>query len=255
MATDSITLINRVLLGLRKDQLSTATTTLAGGPDYHKLVLAWINQAKEEVEEAWDWQALRTTATITGSASTATYTLDTAGQSDVDLGPRSKLLYEKQSTGSRDSVLLESSVREHGSLPQVWDTGTSTKYRLRELSFEQLQRMSLVDDNTPTEQPVFFALNRDADDLFMQVQPAPTAGRTWQGRFYDPQDELVASDITIVLSVPARAVWTLALAKANLERGEEIGRPGRDPFDDADTALANAIAIEQHTDDITGYPV
>ncbi len=245
-------LLNEVLVGLRKDEIGSGVNAVTSA--YHKLLLQFINTAKEEVEEAWDWQVLRKTITVTGVAAQAAYTMDSAGAGDIDLNPRSKLLYEKTSPGG---IITENTRYSAGDRPQMWDTTATTtpRYRMRELAFEHLQRLAITDDDTTAEQPLWFALTRDPDDLIIHIQQPPTGVRQWMGRFLAPQDKLTATDITTILDVPQRPVWILALAKANLERGEEIGRPGTDPFDDANVALANAIAVEQTDDDITGYPV
>ena len=245
MATTQ-TLLNKVLVGLRQTQVTSTSTTDA----YELLLLQYLNEAKEEVEESWDWQALRATITVTLAAATSEYTLTAAGDADVDTTERSRLLYERSpSVGGG-----ESSSRTFGDTPQVFDVTDSAETRLTQIGVEQMERMHLT-DNDEAADPTYFSMYSDGTSLKMKVWPTPTGVRTIKARIYNPQAELGSTLLdSTTLSVPARPVWTLALWKANQERGEEIARPGG--FNDlaAGDALAVAISREQTANDITGFP-
>jgi hypothetical protein len=239
-------LLNKVLIGLRQTQNADTATTDA----YELLLLQYLNEAKEEVEESWDWHALRATVTITLAASTVDYTLTIAGDADVDTTERSRLLYERSPSMGGG----EYSSRTFGDSPQVFDVTDSSEERLTQMGIEQMERMHLMDENE-TGNPQYFAMYSDGASLKMKVWPTPSAVRTIKARIYNPQAELASDSLTTTtLSVPARPVWALALYKANQERGEEIARPGG--FNDlaAHDALAVAISREQTANDITGYP-
>jgi hypothetical protein len=124
-------LINKVLVGLRQDQIGSSQTTTTDS--YELLILQFVNEAKEEVEESWDWRALRSTVTVTLAA--RSYNLTIAGSADVDTTVRSRLLYEKGDSGHA------STNRTFGSQPMVFDTTTSAEYRLAEVTPEQMERL------------------------------------------------------------------------------------------------------------------
>jgi hypothetical protein len=56
MAITFLQAVNRTLVKLRESEVST----LSGSSDYVKLIAAYVNEVKEEVETAWTWSYLRT---------------------------------------------------------------------------------------------------------------------------------------------------------------------------------------------------
>lgn len=73
------TIINKVLRRLRE---ATITADWLGDlndssdvDDYQKLIGDLVNEAKQAVEDSWNWSFLRALATVTTSASTATYAI------------------------------------------------------------------------------------------------------------------------------------------------------------------------------------
>jgi hypothetical protein len=65
---------NRVLRRLRENEVTTVNET-----PYSKLIGDLVNVVKVEIEDAWDWSALRTTLTATTAYSLFNYVLDGAG--------------------------------------------------------------------------------------------------------------------------------------------------------------------------------
>lgn len=247
----ALALLNKVLRGLRRDvQQATSTTD-----SYQLLLIQFLNSAKEELEDNWDWHALRQTVTLTISASTTEYALTEAGPADVDVTPRSRLLYEKPQQPGAYSDETETSTFSYGCLPQVFDVTDSTEYRLSELSPEQMERLHFTDNNE-TSQPTHFAIYRDADSLKVKVWPTPSGTRTWKLRFVIPQAEIPRSSMTSYqLKIDDRAVWTKALHMASEERGEDVGRPLSALDREAQDALFLALDREKLNSDMTGYPV
>jgi len=236
-------ILNKVLVGLRQTQITETSTTDA----YELLLLQFVNEAKEEIEESWDWYALRSTLTVTLAASTAEYTLTSAGDADDDTTERTKLLYERSGGG-------ETSSRTFGSHPQVFDVTDSTEHRLREITQEAMERIHLTDDDD-TGEPTYFAIYSDGTSQKIKVYPIPTKVRTLKLRILNPQAELASTSLTsTTLTVPYRPVWTRALFKANEERGSELARPGGSNEKAAQDALSVAISREQRQEDYTGLP-
>jgi hypothetical protein len=69
-----IDIVNNILRRLRERTVSTVNES-----SYSSLIGILINDAKQEVEQAWDWSALRTTLTAVTSQSAFAYTLTGAG--------------------------------------------------------------------------------------------------------------------------------------------------------------------------------
>ncbi|MHC4372131.1 MAG: phage adaptor protein [Planctomycetota bacterium] len=243
----ALTLLNKLLRGLRQDTLGSGTAT----DKYHLLLVQYLNEAKEEVEEAWEWQALRQTVTVTLAQGTAEYALTAAGAADVNTNDRSKLLYEAGFHGSA----RESGSRGFGSLPCVWDVTDQGEYRLSEVNWERMEQLHFTDDDDQQD-PQYFAILNDGTNLKIKVWPLPADARTLKMRLYIPEAELADTDLdTTTVTVNNRAVWTLALWKANAERGEEIAQPGGFAEMSYRKALSDGIAREQTFVDITSFPM
>lgn len=212
--------INKVLRGIRQFGLIVGSGTSSTTDDYLLMVLQFVNEAKEEIEECgWPWQALRQTVTVTLASAQVQYDLLSASEADVDTNDRTRLLYENRSTGG------ETFYSSNSALPQVWDVTTSSEVRLTEVTQEKMERMHLT-DNDETGKPAYFSVWNDGDSMKMKVYPTPDATYTLKMRLYIPEAELTSTDLTTTINTPFRAVWMKALFKANEERGSELGRPG-----------------------------
>lgn len=213
-------LINKVLRGLRQHALVIDSSTSSTTDEYLLMILQFVNEAKEEIEEGgWAWQALRSTVTLTLANGTVEYDLTIAAQADVDTDDRSRLLYENAQTGN------ESFYASSTAIPMVFDVTTSSEVRLFQRTQEQIERMHFVDDDQ-TGKPVYFSLFSDGGSIRVQIWPTPDAVYTIKLRMYIPQAELTSGTLTTTLSIPFRPVWTRALFKANEERGSELGKQG-----------------------------
>lgn len=218
MAT-TLTLLNKVLRGMRQFDYIIDDTDTSTTDDYVLMLLQFVNEAKEEIEDAgWPWQALRATITVTLAASQVDYTLTSAGDADTDTTDRSRLLYENVYSGGEEFYAGNTSS------PQVFDVTDSDEYRLTEVTIEKMERWHFTDNDETTDRPTHFALYAQSGNLKMKVYPTPSETRTLKMRFYTPQAELSSTDITTTLSIPSRPVYLKALWKANQERGSELGQ-------------------------------
>ena len=214
-------IMNKVLRGLRQYGLLIGASTTSTTDDYLQMILQFINEAKEEIEESgWAWRVLRTTVTVTISAGTVEYDLTIAGAADVDTNDRTRLMYENVANGG------ETFYGSSSCLPQVFDVTDSSEFRLRERPQEYIERMHFTDDNETQAEITDFCWYSDGDSIRIKVWPTPSETRTLKMRMYVPQAELSNTDLTTTLSIPSRPVYTLALWKANQERGEELGSIG-----------------------------
>lgn len=251
------TLMNNVLRELRRDTISGTNTS---DPD-DLLVLQFLNTAKREVEDAWDWHALRNTVTVsvpTGQQINllTTSVTDVTGTSDIDVTRRSRLLYER-GRDAHDLEYSESTLKRTGAQPQVFAVQDgSTEYRLREMPLEKARRLILTDNDETASTLDYFALRRNGTYWSLVVDPVPAQGITVLMRWIIPQPDFVGTDLTTQLTVPAEeAIWLRALFYANQDRGEELGTPGSSLDKRAERALADAISPELTDEDMTSYSV
>ena len=240
--------LNKVLRGLRQFGLLVEAGTEVITDDYLLMILQFLNEAKEEIEEGgWPWEALRQTVTVTLSSGTVQYDIESAGQADVDTNDRSRLLYENVNVaGANEGFYTTSSSR-----PQIFDVTDAGEYRLKELTQEKMERFHFT-DNDETGDPQYFSIWSDSDSLKMKVWPTPDSTRTLKLRMYIPQAELADTTITTdTIKIPNRPVWTRALFKANQERGEELGKEGSALHIAMLDAHGAAVANEQTAADQT----
>jgi hypothetical protein len=243
-------LINKVLRGIRQFGLILTSSDSSTTDEYLLMILQFLNEAKEEIEEAgWSWQALRQTVTVTLAQGTTEYDITIAGAADVDTNDRTRLLYENVTYGGGGGS--EGFFASTSSKPMVFDVTDAAEYRLTERTQEYIERMHFTDDDAQHTNVRDFCLYSDGDSIKMKVWPIPAATRTIKLRFYIPQAELAETDLTTVLSIPGRPVWTLALFKANQERGDELGVEGSVGHLAYLNAHGSAVAREQRPCDIT----
>ena len=104
-------LVNNVLRRLRED-----TVASVDNDTYSTMVGDFVNDAKDMVESAWDWSALRTRLTITTAADDYTYSL-------TGTGDKGRLL----------NLINDTSNLEMQYQTQNWFDDTSFLYRMRHL--------------------------------------------------------------------------------------------------------------------------
>jgi hypothetical protein len=215
-------LMNKTLRGIRQFGLIIPSGTNSTTDDYLLLILQFVNEAKEEIEEGgWAWQALRKTVTLTLASGTAEYTLTAAGDADVNTNDRTRLLYENITYfGSTEGFFNSSSSR-----PMIFDTTDASEERLIEVTQERMERLHFT-DNDETGQVRYITLYSSGSALKAKVWPTPDATYTIKLRMFIPQDELTSADLTTTLLIPVRPVYLRATFKANEERGSELGKEG-----------------------------
>jgi hypothetical protein len=196
--------INGVLRRLRETEV-----TLVNESDYAVLVGDMVNEAKREVEDAWNWSVLRQTITVTTAASTTNYAL----------------------SGSNLRTKIEDAY-----IP-------AAHWYLRQLSAPEMN-MYLNVLSAPTGRPSSYAMatTSSAGVLSVDVYPVPDAVYTLKFDCIVPQADLVnESD---VIYVPSDLVIQGAYLRAINERGEDGGRLSEQQADLYRKAMANYISIE-----------
>ena len=241
-------LINKTLRGLRQYGLIIDAADTETSDDYIRMLLQFVNEAKEEVEEAgWSWQALRQTVTVAVVAGQVEYDITIAADADVDTNDRTRLLYENVTQmGSSEGFFDSTSAR-----PQVFDVTDSTEHRLVEWNNEKVERHHMLDNNETQTILYAFSIYSDSDSVKLKLFPTPAANRTLKLRMYIPQAELAENALGTTISIPSRPIWTLSLLKANQERGDELGKEGSTLHLAYLNAHGAAVAREQSPSDMT----
>lgn len=198
--------VNNVLRRLREPTVTSVSST-----PYSSLIGVFVNDAKREVEDAAEWNALSSTITVPTVASTFNYSLTNAGT-------RFRVI----------DVLNDTSDVEIRYAPTKW-----------------MNKQFLLANNQQGA-PIFYNFNGvDGDgDTQVDVWPVPEQVYTLRFNLIIPQEELT-TDTTRIL-VPAHLVSMLAYAKAIAERGEDGGNLSSEAYALYKNALANEVSIERN---------
>lgn len=120
------TVIDNVLTRLREDTIGSdwsgtisATSEL---DDYQKLIGVLVNEAKDHIEDAWDWTALRSIETVTTAASTVEYDMS-------NVTNRSRVLMVIDNTN--DAILQQISDADFYNYTYVGTTQTGQPFYYR----------------------------------------------------------------------------------------------------------------------------
>lgn len=197
-------LVNNVLKRLRERTVSTVEEN-----SYSTMISMLVNDAKQEVEQSWDWSALRTTLTATTSAGVFAYEL----------------------TGSGDNMKMLDVVNDTSNYFMTYKTASEfTGYYLN--------------SNPVQGEPRYYSFNGldDNGDTIVEVYPPPNGVYSLRFNLINRQDDL--STDTDVLLCPSKPVEMLAYAKAVEERGEDGGVAGMSAYANASRVLSDAISLD-----------
>jgi hypothetical protein len=197
-------LVNDVLVRLREPTVTTVALN-----SYSTLIGKFVNDAKRQIEDAFSWNALGTTITVTTAASTSSYSLTGAGQKF-----------------------------------QVMDViNTTSNVGLTNISFVDMNRklnFTPLANQIPTE----FAFD-GVDGSYntkVNLYPIPDGVYTIKFALTVPQATLT-SDSTVVL-VADTLVAQNAYARALVERGEDGGLSSSEAYQLYKSMLSDYIALE-----------
>jgi hypothetical protein len=170
-----------------------------------------VNDAKRDVEDAYDWNSLSDTLTAVTTPNIFNYVL--AGS-----GTRFRVI----------DILNDTSDNEIRYAPTKW-----------------MNKQFLLSNNQ-SGSPLYYNFNGVDSNGDTQVDLFPIPDSTYTVRFnlIIPQEDLTA-DLTKIL-VPSHLVDMLAYAKAIAERGEDGGNLSSEAYALYKSALANAVAIERN---------
>jgi hypothetical protein len=198
-----IDLVNDVLVRLREAEVQTVAQN-----SYSKLIGRFINDGKRQVEDAWNWNALRDTITVTTANNVTNYVL-------TGSGVRFKVINVVDDTNDRaldnathSSMFLEQQVTTNTDIPAYY-------------SFNG------VDSNGDTKVDFF---------------PTPNGIYDVKFRIVKPQSELSGNNDLMI--IPPEPVVFYAYARALAERGEDGGLTSSEAYQLYLQSLADHIAIE-----------
>lgn len=207
-------LVNAVLRRVRETEVSTVSQTA-----YSKLIGDFVNETKREVEDAWDWNALRTTLTADTTADLFNYVM-------VGSGYRFKVL----------NVLNDTS-----------------NWFMKSASGRWMDEQFLLGDAVQKGPPQYYNFNgQDSNgDTQVDIYPVPDGVYAIRFNVVLPQTDLVND--SDALSIPSDPVIQGAVLKAIIERGEDGGRGSELQAEAYRKSVGNAIAIEanRYEDEIT----
>ena len=202
-------LVNDVLVRLRESTVSTV-----GETTYSSLIGKFVNDAKRQIEDSYNWNCLAQTITVTTTSGTSSYALTGAGQK----------------------------FRVNDAL------NTTSLIGLRNIEFVDMNRklnLSAPSQSIPSEF-CFSGVDGNGDtkvDLF----PVPSGAFTLLFDLTIPQAALSADGTSV--KVLDYLVAQSAYARALIERGEDGGTNSNEAYALFRGMLSDAIALES-----TRYP-
>jgi hypothetical protein len=201
--------VNDVLVRLREAEVSTVSET-----SYSALIGKFVNDAKRQVEDAYEWNVLSTTVTITTTSGTYSYSMTGAGQ-------KFRVQDAINSTSKISLVNIP-----FATMNRYLNFGT------RSNSIPFYYTFYGVDSNYDTKVTLF---------------PVPDGVYSIPFSLIIPQ-AVLSSDSTVI-SVPAELIVQSAYARALVERGEDGGLSSSEAYQLYKSMLSDYIATEA-----TRYP-
>jgi hypothetical protein len=197
-------LVNDVLIRLRENEVTSVSDN-----SYSKLIGKFVNDAKRQVEDAYNWNSLSTTLTADTTASLFNYVL-------VGSGQRFRVI---------DAV------------------NDSTDDYLRLKTTQDMNQLFLM-TTTESGAPRYYNFNgTDSNgDTQVDVYPVPDAVYNLRFNIIKPQVALSANGDTLL--VPPEPVIFGAVARAMVERGEDGGLASNEVYALYKQSLGDAIALE-----------
>jgi len=199
-----IQLVNEVLARLRESEVSSVNDNV-----YSKMIGKFVNDAKRNVEDAYNWNALYDTLTATTTGDIFNYVL-------VGSGQRFRVI----------DVLNDTSNTE-----------------LREATTRWMNQQFLL-NSTQKGSPDYYNFNGVDVNGDTQVDLFPIPNGVYNVRFNIVLPQPIMTTDSTVLKVPYEPVVFLAYAKALAERGEDGGLLSSEAYGLYKTSLADAIALE-----------
>jgi hypothetical protein len=201
--------VNDVLVRLREEEVSTVTET-----SYSSLIGKFVNDAKRQIEDSYEWNILGTTIVVSTVAGTSSYSLTGAGQK-----------FRVQDV--------------------INDTNNTGMKNIPFVNMNRYLNFGTVSNGVP----LYYAFDGvDASyDTKVTVFPIPDGVVSLRFSLVVPQAPLSA-DGTVIL-MPSELVVQSAYARALVERGEDGGLSSSEAYQLYRSMLSDYISTEA-----TRYP-
>ena len=209
--------INSVLVRLRERTVESINEN-----EYSSLISTFINDSIQEVEQAWDWSALRNSLTVTTSNGIFNYELN----------------------GAKNDVKVLSVV--NASSQSDVDYQTANWFNDRYLT-----------PSPATGSPSYWSFNGVGTDGDTLIDLYPKPDGVYEVRFNVVKRSEDLTEESDRIYCPHRPIVLLAYAKAVEERGEDNGQTGNTAYMAANNSLSNAIALDasKHPEETIWYNV
>jgi len=216
-----IELVNAVLRRLRESEVTTVQG--AGNSNaYARLIGDFVNEAKSQVENAWKWSALRRTLTATTVDGTFNYEIQ----------------------GSQNNFQVLSVLNDTSDIVMLYKDA------------DWFNEAFLL-TNPQRGIPTFYNFNGVSADGDTQVDIYPIPDGVYTLRFNVVLRNVPLSGDSDPMEIPSRPVILLATAMAIEERGEDGGQQSMNAYAAAQSALADAVALDagRHPEETVWYSV
>jgi hypothetical protein len=209
MSQTYLQIVNNVLTRLRETEVTAVSDT-----PYSALIGVFVNDAKREVENAYDWNALDTTITLATVAGQRAYSL----------------------TGIGDRFKTQDVIND------------TQDIAMQAVNPNWLNRQYYI-GTTQQAAPMYYSYRGldSSGDTKVEVWPLPDAVYNLRFELFVPQLDI--SNSSDIIKVPAHLVQLLAYSKAIAERGEDGGLQASEAYQLYRLALADAIALEGARDE------
>lgn len=204
MSYSYIQLVNEVMVRLREREVTSVNDTA-----YSKLIGKFVNDAKRQAEDAYNWNALSTTLTADTTPGIFNYVLEGSGQ-------RFRMI----------DVINDSS-----------------DYILRNVPTAEMDRLFLTTSSDRGE-PRYYNFNGTNTNGDTQVDVYPIPDTVYNLRFNIIRPQPPLSLNSDVLLIPHEPVIFGAVARAMAERGEDGGLDSNAMYALYQQSLGDAIALE-----------
>jgi len=200
-----LSIVNDVMVRLREPAVTSINENVLS-----KLVSKFVNDAKRQVEDSYNWNALSSTLTAETTNGVFNYVL--------------------QGTGARFKVI------------EVYNA--SDRHFLANKSSRQMTQNFIGSEVPQTGSPMFYNFNGidNNGDTQVDLFPVPNKLYTIFFNLFIPQEEMVNDSDTML--VPKEPVVLLALARSLVERGEDGGLTTSEAYGLYKNVLSDYIAIE-----------
>lgn len=235
------TLVNKVMRRLREDELTT-NQSIADVP-YAAMVGEFLNDVKEEVEDAWNWSQLRVDLSFSTVAGTSLYNLGNAditatGLTVIDSDGNAFFVSSVEGYSPLDAS------NERTQILGIYNTTQDDElYNKSDKYFNRVTKLGTQQNSAPS---CYRTKGYDnSGDMLVELYPVPDATYNIECWVYNPQEPLTTDTSVLVLSCAETAIIHGTWAKCISERGEDGGQLFDEVTKKYNDYLATAISRDR----------